>query len=439
MGPGLKKRQVSSSVTGTTTPGTTTPIVAVATLAPDTVASTRLSTSPSTQMSGAGAPKRTRKRGPTLGKGVRKMIAHQGEKRLDVYVTQEMRALCGINATKVANVFGARIRHSCPIEGFYKSWRLVDSGLKGAIIQAIRDKFRIHEDGDEFTDLVDEVINEKATTIYAEWKHEMGKHYRLTNENYEKTKDARDHPYRHPYKGVNQDRWKYMVDHVFGDETWKKRSLAGKENRTKLPYNHTLGSRSLPAAMTIEADKNQENIPLEDRLPLVDRLPDFCDTYMASHTLKDTQDWIVPICKEKYDNMVILRDQAAQSGIPLTAEELSRVGLGERKNYIRGFGNGPKPSSYITKSKSDSARQGQLQKFQVEMDSIREEHRREKEEEKMRHEKEQEEARLREEEHMRRYEEVQRNNEAMRRELDEFRTCMMQFQNCGRGGTVGSQ
>ncbi|KAH7843966.1 hypothetical protein Vadar_022958 [Vaccinium darrowii] len=387
MGPRLKKRQVSCSVTGTTAL-----VVAVATLASDTVASTLLST-PSTQMSGAGAPKRMRKRGPTLEKGVRKMIAHQGGERLDVYVTQEMRALCGINATKVASVFGARIRNSCPIEGFYKSWRLVDSGLKGAIIQAIQDKFRIHEDGDEFTDLVDEVINEKATTIYTEWKHEMGKHY----------------------------------------------SLAGKENRTKLPYNHTLGSRSLPAAMTIEANKNQENIPLEERLPLVDRLPDFCDTYKASHTLKDTQDWIVPICKEKYDNMVVLRDQATQSGIPLTAEELSRVGLGERKNYIRGLGNGPKPSSYISKSKSESTRQGQLQKFQVEMDSIREEHRREREEEKMRHEKEQEEARLREKEHTRRYEEVQTNNEAMRRELDEFRTCMMQIQNCGQRGTVGSR
>lgn len=68
---------------------------------------------------------------------------------------------------------------------------------------------------------MEEVINEKADTVYTEWKHEIGKHYRLANEKYEKTKDARDHPYCLPYKGVDQDKWKYMVDHVFGDETWK--------------------------------------------------------------------------------------------------------------------------------------------------------------------------------------------------------------------------
>ncbi|KAH7845125.1 hypothetical protein Vadar_031752 [Vaccinium darrowii] len=399
MGPGLKKRSVSCSVTSTTTP------VTDATLPTQIAASTPSNTSPSTQTSSAGVRKSTGVRGRTRGIGVRKSIAQFGGKKLDVYVAPEMRAFCGINATKVAAEFGVQIRSSCPTEGFFKSWRHVDAGLKGAIVQAVRDKFRIHEDGDEFTELVDEVINEKVDTVYTEWKHEMGKHYRLANEKYEKTKDASDHPYRHPYKGVDQDKWKYMVDHVFGDETWKKRSLAGQKNRTKLPHNHTLGSRSLPAAMTIEADKNQEAIPPEERLPLVDRLPDFCDTYKASHTLKDTQDWIDTICKEKH--MVVVRDQAKQSGTPLTAEELSRAVLGERKNYIRGFGNGPKPFTYISKSKSDLARQGQLQKFQAEMESLREEHRKEREEDKIRREKEHEEARLCEEEQTRKYEQLQ--------------------------------
>lgn len=419
MGPGLKKKSVSCSVTVTAAPLTTD-----ATPGPQIGASTSSNTSPSTQTSDASSSKVTRKRGRTRGIGVRKSIAQHGGNRLDVYVAQEMRALCGINATKAASEFGVQIRSSIPIESFFKSWSHVDSGLKSAIFQAIRDKFRIHEDEDEFTELVDEVMNEKADTVYTEWKHEMGKHYRLANENYEKTKDARDHPYRHPYKGVDQDKWKYMVDHVFGDETWKKRSLAGQKNRTKLPHNHTLGSRSLPAAMTIEADKANKNeeglpLPLEERLPLVDRLPDFCDTYKVSHTLKETQDWIDPICKEKYLQMVALSDEAIQSGTPLTSEGLSRAVLGERKNYIRGFGNGPKPFTYVSKSKSDLTRQGQLQKVQAEMESLREE------------------ARLREEEQTRRYEQLQSNNEAMQRELDNMKKFMMQFQNCGQV-TMGS-
>lgn len=132
-----------------------------------------------------------------------------------------------------------------------------------------------------------------------------------------------------------------------------------------------------------------------------------------------------------------VRDQAKQCGSPLTAEELSRAILGERNNYIRGFGNGPKPSTYISKSKLDLAHQGQLQKFQAKMESLREEHRKEREEDMIRREKEYEEVRLHEEEQTRRYEQLQSNNEAMQRELVNIKKCMMQFQKCGQV-TMGS-
>ncbi|KAI8572886.1 hypothetical protein RHMOL_Rhmol01G0235500 [Rhododendron molle] len=82
--------------------------------------------------------------------------------------------------------------------------------------------------------------------------------------------------------------------------------------------------------------------------------------------------------------MVAIRDEAALSGTPLSAEELSIKCLGEAKtkNYIRGLGNGPKPSTYLSKSNSQSAREDRLQKLQRDLDLIRDEQRREREEEK---------------------------------------------------------
>ncbi|XP_058188117.1 uncharacterized protein LOC131304765 isoform X2 [Rhododendron vialii] len=89
---------------------------------------------------------------------------------------------------------------------------------------------------------------------------------------------------------------------------------------------------------------------------------EFCDLYQASHRLRETDERIDPICQEKHAMMVVMHDTAALFGTPLPGEEISRKCLGESKtkNYIRGFGNGPKPSTYLSKSKSQLACQDQL-------------------------------------------------------------------------------
>lgn len=79
-------------------------------------------------------------RGPTRGKGVRRVIAERNGERIPVYVTPEMRAFCGINANKVASEIGAQIRWICSPdhERFFPSWKKTDSVLKDAIIQAVQ-------------------------------------------------------------------------------------------------------------------------------------------------------------------------------------------------------------------------------------------------------------------------------------------------------------
>ena len=65
------------------------------------------------------------------------MIARNKGKKLPVPVPEELNALCGMNASAVANEIGIQIRRMCPIQGI-KSWSNVDEATKAAIIQVVR-------------------------------------------------------------------------------------------------------------------------------------------------------------------------------------------------------------------------------------------------------------------------------------------------------------
>ncbi|KAH7865611.1 hypothetical protein Vadar_008896 [Vaccinium darrowii] len=310
---------------------------------------------------GFASVRRKGKRGPTLGKRVRRTIRSYNGERLHVYVTREMRAFCGKNATPIANELGSQIRRSCAIIGFPHSWKDVEDGLQSAIIQAVQ-----------------------------------------------------------------------------------KRKEAGKKNRHFVPEGqtlgarkHTLGSRSFPAAITIEADNRKERIQRreeerrqrqeegleeghEEEHEEEEEGPDFCALYKASRTLKDTGGWVDPKCKEYYDKMIAIRDEAAQSGTPLTGEEISRRVLGEARYYIRGFGVGPVPSSYSFKSNS-SAIQQISEKYKADLELLREERRREREEDQMRWE----------EERRRRDEEQRRRDEEYRSEFQKLTALLMSHINKG--------
>ncbi|KAI8527443.1 hypothetical protein RHMOL_Rhmol12G0075600 [Rhododendron molle] len=250
----------------------------------------------------------------------------------------------------------------------------------------------------------------------------MNDHYEQTKNHNEKTKEDGKNPYQLPFQDISLDGWKFMIDHIFNDSDWKPRKLAGKKNRNApvdgfsvASCGLTLGSRSFAAAITIEANKPNGKVP------------DFCDRYMASHTLKD-RGWIDPQCEEIHARMVAMRDEASQSGCPLMDEELSRSNLGEAKYYVRGFGVGPRPSSFSSQSSSNSAWQ-ELQKVQSEMGLLREEGQREREEYERRWEEERnrrdEEQRQREEQQRQSDEELRLRDEQRQREFDELKAMMM--------------
>ncbi|KAL7174119.1 hypothetical protein ACSBR2_033387 [Camellia fascicularis] len=88
---------------------------------------------------------------------------------------------------------------------------------------------------------------------------------------WEKLVDAGIDPYAHPYKGVQSDDWNYLIDQVWLDPKNKRRYDADKLNRSKLPYNHSSGSRSFPVAMSIAVKENGG------------LLPDICNFYKDTH------------------------------------------------------------------------------------------------------------------------------------------------------------
>ncbi|KAI8553636.1 hypothetical protein RHMOL_Rhmol05G0031500 [Rhododendron molle] len=111
-------------------------------------------------------------------------------------------------------------------------------------------------------------------------------------------------------------------------------------------------------------------------------LPDFCEFFKKSHTLKKTKEWIKPTCAVLHAAMEKARDEALKSGVSLTHEEFSTKVLGKGKNpkYLRGLGVGPTPTSLSFKSHLESRAHAELLSIRSEMELLREEQRRKREE-----------------------------------------------------------
>ncbi|KAL7187526.1 hypothetical protein ACSBR1_037581 [Camellia fascicularis] len=295
-----------------------------------------------TQAYGVGKSNSNRVRGPTVGKGVQKRLTRKKGEKLHVYVNRMLNALTGGNAMPATNELGLQIRRLCPLKGV-KSWKKIDQSIKDAVVQAVLDTFEIGEDF--HTDQqAQEIIDTKAYLLYKDWRYTLKQHYEKLVE------EGVDDPYSHPPKGVCLD--------------------AGKANRSLLPYNHTSGSRSFSIAMLLMADENGEL--------------DFPEFYSKSHKSKKTNEWIDPKSGELHDAMVNLQATATDVGIPLTHEELSRQVLGQRKNYLRGFGIGPRP--YLPSDSAVRSRDKQMEAMRSEIDVLQENLMKEKQERQRDHE-----------------------------------------------------
>ncbi|CAL5331714.1 unnamed protein product [Camellia sinensis] len=295
---------------------------------------------------GLRGPSVKRVRGPTRGKNSSRLISQHCGKKLFVGVSIERRTFVGLNASKAANELGAQIRLQAPLQGT-KNWEDVPPVIRAAIVQSLRDKFEI--EGYDDSPLPQEIIDTKATHLFKGWRYHMHEHYKeLVKEGTGK-----------PFVGVREEDWRYMIDEVFLGDTHKKRSTRNIANRKKLPYNHTMGSRSFSAAISIEGIETGKE-------------PHIVDFFKTSHWSKKKKDWIEPVCAELYEKMDQLREESSQPGAtPLTQEEITVQVLGKRSGYLRGFGVGPKPSSAFNSTTRSQARDAEVKGLKEEVASLK--------------------------------------------------------------------
>ncbi|KAF5950573.1 hypothetical protein HYC85_012566 [Camellia sinensis] len=83
-----------------------------------------------------GTSKSTRVRGPTLGKGIQKIIRAKEEEKCYVHIDRALNAMTGKYATPATNELGIQIRSLCPMKDV-KLWLDLDETTKSVVIQAV--------------------------------------------------------------------------------------------------------------------------------------------------------------------------------------------------------------------------------------------------------------------------------------------------------------
>ncbi|CAL5379149.1 unnamed protein product [Camellia sinensis] len=162
-----------------------------------------------TQPSGVGTSKPPRVRGPTLGKGIQKIIRAKKREKYYVHIDRALNAMTGKYATPATNELEIQIRSFCLVKGV-KSWLDLDETTKSAVIQAVLDKFEI---GDDFHDdlQAQQIVNKKAYGLYKDWRYTLKQEFELLEGL------PRDEIYAHPPLGVSLDDWKHLIDVAWQD------------------------------------------------------------------------------------------------------------------------------------------------------------------------------------------------------------------------------
>ena len=75
-------------------------------------------------------------RGPTLGKGIQKIIRAKKGEKCYVHIDRGLNAMAGKYATPATNELGIQFRSLCPVKDV-KSWVDLDETTKSAVIQAV--------------------------------------------------------------------------------------------------------------------------------------------------------------------------------------------------------------------------------------------------------------------------------------------------------------
>ncbi|KAI8559525.1 hypothetical protein RHMOL_Rhmol04G0180200 [Rhododendron molle] len=206
------------------------------------------------------------------------------------------------------------------------------SGKKLDVEIPLEDKFNIVEYDEK--EHVRHGIDRKCKKLYRTWRHNMKDHYEAL------VKAGKD-LYINPYKGVSGEDWAWMIGNAWTNKDKEVLVLKRKKARSKVPFNHTMGSQSFTSAMAAQTHKRGG------------QRPHIADFYSSTH-YNQKKKWVVLICeqlhaRQKEDEA---RCQEADApGLPITMpqEEMPIEVLG-KKFYVKEYGvslnsSSPKRSS----------------------------------------------------------------------------------------------
>ncbi|XXG59464.1 hypothetical protein AAC387_Pa04g1545 [Persea americana] len=187
-----------------------------------------------------------RVRGKTRGLKVEKLRRQLGH-AIPISIPASSLGPEGEFATSFANRLGEVIRDEAPVRK--EGWKFVPEGIKKLVIKRVQQFF---EFGDYVNDpIIKAAVDVKCQKLYRDWKCELHTHYLSLLE------EGVPDPKSHPLKPCKADDWAWMIDNLWETMEWKEKSKKARVSRSKMPWNHTSGSRSFLARSSMIAKGSQ--------------------------------------------------------------------------------------------------------------------------------------------------------------------------------------
>ncbi|XXG86002.1 hypothetical protein AAC387_Pa11g0996 [Persea americana] len=213
-------------------------------------------------------------------------------------------------------------------------WKKLDSGIKLAVITAVKQFFDIGDYEGDMQLRTD--IDRQCGVLYRSWKYELHTHY------LELLEQGVPRPQDHPAEGCGLADWQLMVSQCWESPTWKAKSKKAQESRAKLPYNHTSGSRSFASRMSLMRAQNAGQAP-----PITQFFHD-------THYRQTSNEWVNEVARQRHEALVQRTEEQSQPSVttPMTEEQIAADVLGKRSGYVKGYGIYARTSSSSPQSRT---------------------------------------------------------------------------------------
>ncbi|KAI3890685.1 hypothetical protein MKW92_017293 [Papaver armeniacum] len=224
-------------------------------------------------------------RGRSRGIDLDDWIAHNG--KMPIKFSDVTGEPISTNRCKLSTECGIIVRDFAPMQ--YTSWKKIPEHERVVLIERVNDKFEL----DIMRPSIKKYLNDCMGRRYSNYRTQMSAHFKKSKT----IEEARSKP----FENVSAENWLWLCDH-FSSDKFKKRSVAGSNNRKQVEYNHCGGSRAF-------------QVRLEKKKVLrvqAAKIQTFYDTH--THLKEGQRVWISETAHVQYDRMVELHEQGIAAG-----------------------------------------------------------------------------------------------------------------------------